>query len=239
MKKILSTFTILCLSTTMFSTMSFADNDYDSNYYKEEGDILFKVRGSGIFTKGKVSDLPRPNSRQGLASPKKVTGLISNGYGLDGSTTVFFSKNIAAELGVGLQLYKTSASSVQSVSYNYGNRGNTSKKKNIYAVPLSLTFQYHVAPFGAIRPYLGAGYQYTWTLSKSKQFVLEGGHGYVCQAGVDFALSDDTLLSFDVKRFQFTPKVKYKDSFLGQGYGFTAKTKINPVIVSFGIGWKF
>ena len=99
--------------------------------------------------------------------------------------------------------------------------------------------QYHIAPYGAIRPYIGAGYQYTWMLSKSKQFVINSGSGYALQAGVDFALADDTLISFDVKRYQLTPKVKFKSSFLTGTSGMTSKVKINPVIVSLGIGWKF
>ncbi len=242
MKKILNALAIVCLSTTAFSGGALAaksGDDYDSNYYKEEGSIIFKVRGSGIFTKGSMKGLPAPTSTKGKASPSKVGNLVSNGYGVDGSTTVFFAKNIAAELGLGLQLYKTSSGALGAIGNNYSNNPVSAKKKNIYAVPASLMLQYHIAPFGAIRPYVGAGYQYTWMLSKASQFSLNSAHGYALQAGVDFALSDDTLISFDVKRYQLEPKVKFKDSFLGAGNGFTSKVKINPIIVSLGMGWKF
>ena len=238
MKKILNALTIICLSTTVCSGTAFAEksgDDYDSNYYKEEGSILFKVRGSGIFTKGNFKSLPpatRPN-------PIKVGNLISNGYGVEGSTTVFFTKNIAGELGIGLQLYKTSSAGVNAIGKNYSAAPVSAKKKNIYAVPTSLMLQYHIAPYGAIRPYVGAGYQYTWMLSKSKQFTINSGSGYALQAGVDFALTDDTLISLDVKRYQLETKVKFKDSFLGDKKGFSTKVKINPIVISLGIGWKF
>ena len=247
MKKILNALTIVCLSTTVFSGSAFSAKpentesvgDYDSNYYKEEGSILFKVRGSGIFTKGQLKGLPAATSTRGRASPAKVGGLVSNGYGVEVSTTVFFTKNIAGELGIGLQLYKTSSGAITSVGNNYSNNPAAAKKKNIYAVPTSLMLQYHIAPYGAIRPYVGAGYQYTWMLSKAKQFTINSGSGYALQAGVDFALTDDTLISFDVKRYQLEPKVKFKSSFLTGTQGITSKVKINPIVVSLGMGWKF
>ena len=246
MKKILNTLAIVCLSTTAFSGAVMADgDDYDSNYYKEEGSILFKVKGSAIATKGKMKNLPgRPsnvNVANGANPLVSVPGLVSNGYGLDASASVFFSNHIALELGSGLQDYKTSASALNAISNNYSNRAMSSKKRNIYAVPISLILQYHLAPYGAIRPYVGAGYQYTWMLSKSQQFVIESGKGYALQAGVDFAMTDDTVFSFDVKRYQLAPKVKFRKGFLNVNTpgDVTAKVNMNPVILSFGIGWKF
>ena len=245
MKKILNTLAIVCLSTTVFSGAVMAGDDYDSNYYKEEGSILFKVRGSAIATKGKMKGLPaRPsniNTAAGANTLTSVPGLVSNGYGLDVSASVFFTNHIALELGSGLQDYKTSASAVNAISNNYSNTPMSSKKRNIYSVPVSLILQYHIAPYGAIRPYVGAGYQYTWMLSKARQFVLESGKGYALQAGVDFAMTDDTVLSFDVKRYQLAPKVKFRKGFLSLSTpgDVTAKVNMNPIIMSFGIGWKF
>ena len=237
MRKILNALTIVCLSTTTFAGSAFAGDDYDSNYYKEEGSILFKVRGAAIATKGKFKNLPAVPARN--APGEKVPGLVSNGYGIDASASVFFTRHIAAELGLGLHDYKTSASSVNAISANYAVTPTNNKKRNIYAVPMSLIFQYHIAPFGAIRPYVGAGYQYTWMLSKAQQFTIESGMGYALQVGVDFAMTDDTVLSFDVKRYQLNPKVKFKKSFLGTVNDMSTKVKINPIIISFGMGWKF
>ena len=230
MKKVLGTLAIVLLSTT-----AFAGDDYDSNYYKEEGSILFKVRGSAISTKGKFKGLPAATQK----SPINVPGLVSNGYGIEASATVFFADHIAGELGVGVQDYKTSASAVNAISNNYSSKPTQNKKRNIYAVPMSLILQYHIAPYGAIRPYVGAGYQYTWMLSKAQQFTIDSGMGYALQAGVDFAMTDDTVLSFDVKRYQLTSKVKFKKSFLNTPNDMTTKVRINPIIISAGIGWKF
>jgi outer membrane protein len=239
MKKILNALAIVCLSTTAFSGSSLAGDDYDSNYYKDEGSILFKVRGSAILTKGKFKGLPaRRNPAPNANAAISVPGLVSNGYGIDASTSVFFTNNIALELGLGIQDYKTSASSVSAISNNYSSKPTNNKKRNVYAVPMSLIMQYHIAPFGAIRPYVGAGWQYTWMLSKSQQFAISSAHGYALQAGVDFAMTDDTVISIDVKRYQLAPKVKFKRSLLGTSE-MTTKVNINPVIISAGIGWKF
>lgn len=237
--KTLNALAIICLSasaatSTFASSSSAKNNDYDSNYYKEEGSILFKFKGAAIAAKGKLKGLPKSNA----ARPTNVPALVSNGYGVDGSASVFLAPNIAAEFDLGLYGYKTSASALNAISANYGNN-SSNKKKNVYAIPMALLFQYHIAPYGAIRPYVGAGYQYTYMLSKAAQFTIENGHGYALQAGVDFAMTDDTVISLDVKRYQLTPKVKFKKSFLGTSTDMSAKAKINPVIISLGMGWKF
>ena len=240
MKKILTTTAMICFSLSAFTAPALAakkgdTDDYDSNYYQEEGSILFKVRGAGMFGKGRLKDLPKATA----TSPVKVTNFISNGYGIEGSTTVFLAKNIATELSLGLFDFKTSSSSVAAIGANYGNNAQGGKKKNLYAMPLVLTLQYHIAPYGAIRPYVGAGYQYTYLLSKSQQFIMKSGGGYVVQAGVDFALTDDTVISLDVKHYKLESKISFKSSFLNRPNPIAAKVKLDPTVVSLGIGWKF
>jgi outer membrane protein len=243
MKKMLTALAIICLSTSTFAAKKDMrdEDDYDSDFYKKEGSILLKVKASGIFSKAKNTSLPTP-PKTGVAAPVKVGSVISNGVGIDGSATVFFGDYLAGEAGVGFNLYRTSSGALNAIGNNYSATAAPAplaKKKNIYAVPVSLMLQYHVAPFGALRPYLGVGYQYTYMLSKAKQFTINSAGGYAIQAGLDFAMTDDTVISFDIKRYKLEPKIKYKDSFLGVGKGFATKLKINPVIISLGMGWKF
>ena len=238
MKKLFKLFTfasVIILSTNSFAAKSDADNDYDSNYYATEGSIIFKIRGSAIMSKAKNKSLPTPTSVRATPpnKPQSPGHMLSNGYGIEGATAVFFGDNIAAELGLGLNLYKTSSVGIQAIAFNYNPTATPPKHRNIYAVPLSLLLQYHIAPFGAIRPYLGAGYQGTYFLSKAKEFKLGIGHGYALQVGVDFVLRDDTMLNFDMKYHSSQPKITYKIAPV------TTKLKINPIIISAGIGFKF
>ena len=120
---------------------------------------------------------------------------------------------------------------------------NIGKKHEIYYVPAAATVQYHIAPFGAIRPYVGGGYSGSFMFSRSKAIKVDHGHGAVIQAGIDFVSKDDTMFTFDIKQFFTKSKVTLKKGFLdpnnanAANIGSTATW--NPLVVSAGIGFKF
>ncbi len=238
--KLLSTAAIIAMSASTIATAAPKadgyDNDYDSNYYAAEGSILFKIRGSAIMAKSKNKGLPAPTSG---AAPKDPGHLVANGYGIEGATTVFFTDNLGAELGLGFMVYRTSKSAIAAIGNNYSTGPSIGKRQDIYAVPLTLTAQFLPAPFGPVRPYIGLGGHATYMFSKNKAFTIGNAYGYVVQVGVDFVLRDDTMINFDIKQYGLEPKVTYKDGFLGAGKQFSSKLKINPVVISLGLGFKF
>lgn len=250
MKKLLMAVAILWLSTSSFAAKKNLDDDYDdTDFYKPEGTLILRVKASGLMTKAKNKSLPtdpytvntRKAAQANYNSPVKVGSLISNGYGIDTAATMFFGDNFAGEIGAGLTMYRTSSGALSAIGNNYAKKDKalSSKRRNVYAIPLTIALQYHVAPFGAVRPYLGGGLQYTYALSKSQQFNIGSAGGYLLQAGVDFAMTDATVISLDVKHYKFQPKVTYKSSFLGGEPSVSSRLKINPVVVSVGMGWKF
>lgn len=238
----------LALSTSSFaSKTSNADNDYGSKAYEADGNILVKFRGFGIITKGKPGSLPTPTSTRkdtdGTTDVNRTTSNISslakNGYGIENANTLFFSDHFASELSIGLAAYIFPRSGLNAIYNNYGATVTTpsTKKHLLMGIPLNLTLQYHIAPFGAIRPYVGAGYNYTYFTSKASEYKITPGQGMVLQAGVDIVMTDDTLISFDVKRISLSPKVTYKSSFLGAS-SVSTKVKMDPIIISLGMGFK-
>lgn len=214
------------------SFASFADksnDDYDIDYLEEEGRLLFKIRAHGIYTDAKQKNLPKPS----VSNPSSVGPLIRNGFGADTATAIFFNDNIATELSLGFSLLRAKNSTIKTVSYNYGSTKDIGKRKDIYMVPLTVTGQYHIAPFGAIRPYVGGGYHGAYLFTKSKQIKIKNGHGPVLQAGVDFVAKDDTLITVDVRQYFLNTKVTYKNV-----NNASSKIKINPLLISAGIGFK-
>lgn len=238
--KVLLCTAVFATTTSSFATAKMTKDDYDADYYSEEGRVTFKIRVSGMITNDKQTGLPAASSVRGLAGARASKHLISNGFGIEGVTNIFFSDYIGAEMGVGWSMYKMSKSAIENVAYNYSNTYNVSKRKNLYAIPLTFTMQYHVAPFGAIRPYVGAGYGGTYFLSKTREVKLKSAHGPVGQIGCDVVMTDDTTFNVDIRKYSLSPKATYSNAFVGpNGQAITSKVKLNPLVISAGVGIKF
>lgn len=235
---------ILILGLLLFNTSYAANNqedtlaennDYEANYYEDEGRLLFKV---------KAQWLPNLSSAaKGLRAPDKADAhnagkLLSSGIGLESSTAIFFNDNIAAELSLGIAGIQVNLPHISAIHNNYNATSAQdlvlSKKGNyIYLIPVSITGQFHIAPFGAIRPYVGAGYHGAYIFTPSKYLKVGNGHGPVLQLGVDLVARDDTLITLDVKQYFLDPKVTYKNV-----QNVSGTVKINPLNISVGIGFK-
>ncbi len=216
-----------------------APYDYDANYYEDEGALLFKIRAFYTRLSGKMKDLPNGN-----ANTEKPGTLSQHGYGFDTATTYFFTDNIAAELSLGISTLRVKQNALLKASLFLGDgAGTTGKNNDIFWVPLTATVQYHVAPFGAIRPYVGGGYSASYMHTNSKAIKVANGHGPVVQAGVDFVSKDDTLFTFDVRQYFLKSKVTFKKGFLVPGVtgakDINSKVDWNPLVISAGFGFKF
>ncbi|ADE29587.1 OmpW family outer membrane protein [Rickettsia prowazekii] len=212
------------------------DANYDSTqYYENEGSLLFKMRLGGIFASAKQKGLPTHSSIQAVS----VGEVAKNGYGGDASTTIFFNNYLAAELSLGFNVLRTKYTSLAAVAHNYGvDNVKLGKHKPIYMIPATLTGQFHIAPYGGIRPYIGIGYHGSYMLTQATGLKIRNGYNIVGQIGVDFYAKDDTLINMDVRQFFLKPKLEYKPNLVGNKK-VTSKVKLNPLIVSIGIGFTF
>ena len=211
--------------------------DYDADYYLDEGKLLFKIRPFYSNTRAKQSDFGVVSND---SSARKPGALIEHGYGFDTATTYFFSDYIAAELSVGVTYYKTKRSALNDVLANFGrSREGAGKKVDIWMFPASGTLQYHIAPFGAIRPFIGAGVHGTYLYTRAKEFGVNNGTGFVFQAGVDFVARDDTFITLDVRAYTLETKINYRREFTGRDRELSTKVKWNPTVISLGFGFIF
>lgn len=231
---LISNISFTCMASDLYADNSDSvKSDYDSGYYGNEANLLFKARLRGILTDGKQSKLPPPT----VANPVAIGRIVQNGFGIDASTSVFFNSYIALELSVGCDVLKVRNTNLSDIAYNYGAGSYSGKKKALYMIPVTATGQYHIAPFGGIRPYIGGGYHGAYMISKS-QFKAKNAAGPVIQAGVDFYAKDDTLITVDLKQYFLTNKINYSSSLVG-GQSVSSDAKLNPLVLSIGIGFRF
>ena len=228
-------FALFFSSIAMSAESSVDDLEKDSfegfeDFGDQSGRLSFKIRGVAMFGNGNQEGL---GSKAGVADVKKNEKLLERGYGIEAATDLFFNDYLASEIAVGFNLFRPK--SLSNVAHNWG--VTAAKKKNIYMVPISLLVQGYLAPFGAISPYIGVGYNYSFLFTNSKEFKINNAHGIVMQAGVDFVTRDDTVFSLDVKQYLLKPKVNYKSGFIADAP--SAKIKMNPLAISLGVGYKF
>jgi len=114
-------------------------------------------------------------------------------------------------------------------------------------IPPTLTLQYHFLPDSNIRPYIGAGINYTYFTSEdvpSKSGVsapgasveLDSSWGLAAQAGVDIAINDDWFVNFDVKYIDIDTTAKFKRTAVGSA---EIDADIDPFVWGIGIGRRF
>lgn len=172
--KNLAIFCVFAISSNVFAGESVSvpkENDYYANYYNDtETSLLFKIRGFYAATNAKMSSLPAPTTA-GASKPGK---LAQQGYGFDTAMTIFVTDNIAAEVSLGLGFYKTKSSALSDAATAYGSSSSSLGKRNqIFMVPVTLSAQYHAAPYGGLRPYVGLGLNGTYMHTRSKAIKAE------------------------------------------------------------------
>lgn len=99
-------------------------------------------------------------------------------------------------------------------------------------LPPTLLAQYHFTNFGAFKPYVGAGINYTRFSSVDLPAGLDvkkNSWGGALQVGFDYALDKNWSLNFDVKKV-------YIDTTINSGIG---KFKVDPLLVGVGVGYRF
>jgi len=161
-------------------------------------------------------------SVQPSSSSAPVTGVsVANQTTLEVDVTRFLTDNIALEL-----IAATTKHDVLSAGSKVGTVG---------VLPPTLTAQYHFTPNATIRPYVGAGLNYTRFYSVNLGTgidVSKNSFGGALQAGVDFQINKDVFINLDVKKIFMKTDVTNNGAYL-------TTLKIDPVVIGLGVGMKF
>ena len=134
------------------------------------------------------------------------------------------------EKPISFELSTTASRQSATSSFNSSNLGD------VWLIPANLTAQYHFFADQPLKPYIGAGINYTWFIttgsSGGNNVTYDDSVGIVGQVGTDLQITKSWLLNFDVKKIYMRPKVSINGS---------PKTedKIDPWVFGVGVGYKF
>ena len=180
----------------------------------QEGPWLVRVRAVNLHSANKDT------TGLGLAINNKTMPELDISY--------FFTPNIAAEL-------------VLTVPQKHTLSSNGAAIGTLKHLPPVLSAQYHFSPTSTIRPYVGAGLNYTNFSSVHFDPAVDAAlhpnikHssvGLSLQIGADIALAKNLFLNLDVKKVQLGTPVYSSGTQVGT-------FKVDPVLASVGLGMRF
>jgi outer membrane protein len=193
------------------------------------GDVLVRVRAIGV--------LPNESSGPVLPTFPGATVGVGNSFMPEIDFTYMATDNLGLELIVATTRHGLSG---QGTLSGLDDLGRT------WVLPPTLTLQYHFAPAAKVRPYVGAGLNYTIfygdktsdalnTAIGKTDLNLSNSFGWAAQAGVDFDVSEKLFVNFDIKYIDMNTKATLTTGTLVN----RVDVKINPIVVGIGLGMRF
>lgn len=193
------------------------------------GDWLVRLRAIAV--------IPQDSSGPILPSFPNAGVAVDTSYAPEVDFTYMFAKNWGAELILATDKHNISGT---------GALAGTGNLASTWVLPPTLTVQYHFAPDGNFRPYVGAGLNYTIFYSESATRTLNNAigptdvslsdsFGYALQAGFDIDVSPKWFLNFDFKFIDMSTNATLRTGALVN----RVDVKINPIILGIGVGTRF
>ena len=196
----------------------------------EAGDVLLRVRGILVAPTEKTSGI-RPTFPTEHAS-------VNNSVMPEVDVTWMATDSIGFEL--------IAATTKHSASGTSGTTGGIGKLASTWVLPPTLTAQYHFNSAGAVRPYVGAGINYTIFYSEKASSGLKSAVGptkvrlsdsvgWAAQAGIDVDITPKFFLNLDVKYIDMDTTATLRTTAIG-----TQKLRVHldPVVVGVGVGFR-
>ncbi|MER9579148.1 OmpW family protein [Mesorhizobium sp. M0400] len=179
-----------------------------------------RLRALGVITEdsGYVNTVPG----SGLSYSDTVVPELDISY--------FFTDNIAAELILG-----TTYANIEGQGA-IGGLGNIGK---VWLLPPTLTLQYHFTDFGAFKPYVGAGVNYTIFYNQdagsADALKIKNTFGTALQVGFDYMVDQHWGVNFDVKKLFLKPDFDVTVD----GAKLTGKAALDPWLIGAGVTYRF
>lgn len=106
-------------------------------------------------------------------------------------------------------------------------------------LPPTFSVQYFFAPQATIRPYIGVGLNYTTFMSESLSGPLAGSDlklddstGLAFQFGIDFMVTENWCINFDVRTIDIDTDANVNGAFL-------TTVEIDPTVYGVNVGYRF
>ena len=193
------------------------------SFAHEAGDFLFRAGTATV----------RPN-----AGSENVLGLGS--FDVNNNTQLGLTFGYMITDNIGVELLAATP-----FEHKVGT-GPTGTIATVKHLPPTLMAQYY---FGSkedkLRPYLGAGLNYTFFFdekfnstgkdAKLSDLDLSSSWGFAAQAGMDYNLTDNWMLNASVWWMNIETDVKFK----ADGQQQKIDTRLDPFVFMFGVGYRF
>ncbi len=191
----------------------------------------FRLRGLGVV----------PNESASISAIGGDVD-ISNALVPELDITYYFTKHIAVELILGTT--KHDVNTVASDLAPIGGGITDVDLGSVRLLPPTLTAQYHFYPTESIKPYVGAGINYTLFYDVDpgkvvKDVEYENAFGFAFQVGSDFFFNDNFFVNLDAKYIMLKTDVTVNASNLAPDLSIPAEVTINPLLLGIGIGYRF
>lgn len=190
---------------------------------------MIRLRALGVVTRNSGSVDQVPGS--GLSTSDSIVPELD--------ITYFFTRNFAAELILGVTPHHVTGTGAAAT--------NGLDVGKAWLLPPTLTFQYHFTDWGAFKPYIGAGVNYTVFFSQSAGNTANGAGVIItrshlhnsfapaAQIGFDYMIDRHWGFNVDVKKLWLRPSWD-GDSNVG---ALTGKVNLDPWLIGAGVTYKF
>jgi len=186
----------------------------------EKGDWLVRFGAANVS----------PNDKSGGFSGNSAIGVA-----VDGNTQAFVNFSYMIKENVALELLAATPFTHDLIATG----AVTGKVGETKQLPPTFSVQYHFKPKASVRPYVGAGINYTTFFSEKTTGALAGtslslddSWGLAVQAGVDVDINKNWFFNADVRYINI--ETTATSSALG-----TVDVEINPTVISLGVGTRF
>lgn len=196
----------------------------------EAGDMVLRVGAAGVFPDGESEDLSALPGNPLDVDPN-ARAEADDGYSLGITFTYMANDN----LGLGVLAawpFEHDIDAKGSIS-GLGKIGETRH------LPPTFTLQYHFDTPSKFHPFIGAGFNYTYFFDEDTSGALngldldlDGSWGWAAEAGFDYALENDWLVSAQVWYIDIETEADL------EGVG-KFDVDIDPWVVMLGVGKKF
>ncbi|SDH38052.1 OmpW/AlkL family protein [Paraburkholderia phenazinium] len=201
---------LLGLGLSMSQARAAGDDDISGIH---AGDVLVRLRA--------ISIIPNVSTSNTLSA---LNVGVNNAIVPELDLTYMIRDYLGVELILGTSRHQLTSS--------LGNLGG------VNVLPPTLLLQYHFNHQGRIRPYLGAGVNYTYFynngLNVNGQPISITNHSFgpAVQAGVDVQITKSLFVNADIKKIWMRTDASLGGTSLG-------RLDIDPVVVGLGVGMRF